>query len=60
MKLYCHKTDGGAIYLCSSKVEGSKDEGSFDSKYIVRVDGNIEKDAEIFVREDKYNGNSQI
>ena len=51
MKLYYHKTDGGAEYLCSSNVKGTE-EGSFDSKYIVRIDGNIEKDAELSIRED--------
>ena len=50
MRLYYHKTDGGAEYLCSSKVEGS-DEGSLNSKYIVRIDGDITKDAELNVRE---------
>ena len=40
MKLYYHKTDGGAEYLCSSPVEGT-DEGSFNSHYIIRIDGNI-------------------
>jgi hypothetical protein len=39
MRLYRHITDGGAEYLCSSKVKGTQDEGSFDSKYIVRLDG---------------------
>ena len=50
MKLYYHKTDGGAKYLCSEKVKGTN-EGSFDSKYIIRIDGNIEQDAELFIRE---------
>ena len=54
MKLYYHKTDGGAEYLCSSAVEGTE-EGSFDSKYIVRIDGDIEKDAELNIREEKWN-----
>ncbi len=48
MKLYYHKTDGGAEYLCSSNVKGTN-EGSFASKYIVRIDGDIEKDAEMTV-----------
>ena len=48
-KLYYHKTGGGAEYLCSSRVKGTN-EGSFDSKYIIRIDGNIEEDAEIFVK----------
>ena len=53
MKLYYHKTGGGAEYLCSQPVEGT-DEGSItNSKYIVRIDGNIEKDAELFIRETK-------
>ncbi|MBU0977318.1 MAG: hypothetical protein KKD18_02800 [Nanoarchaeota archaeon] len=49
MRLYHHKTDGGAGYLCSSNVKGT-DEGSFDSTYIVRIDGNIEKDAELNIK----------
>ncbi len=52
IRLYYHKTDGGAEYLCSSHVEGSE-EGSFDSKYIVRIDGKIERDAELSIREEK-------
>ena len=52
MKLYYHKTDGGAEYLCSDCIEcenGHK-EGAVNSKYIVRIDGNIEKDAELFIK----------
>ena len=49
MKLYYHKTDGGAKYLCSETVKGTK-EGSFNSKYIVRIDGDIEKDSELFIK----------
>ena len=52
MRLYYHKTDGGAEYLCSDCVEGTE-EGSFNSKYIVRIDGDIEKDAELSINEDK-------
>ena len=51
MKLYYHKTDGGAKYLCSEAVEGTN-EGSFNSKYIIRIDGDLKKDAELNVRED--------
>jgi hypothetical protein len=55
MKLYYHKTDGGAEYLCSNYIvcpNGEK-EGIFkNSKYIVRIDGNIEKDAEININEE--------
>ena len=49
MKLYYHKTDGGAEYLCSEAVE-STDEGSFNSKYIIRIDGDITKDAELNIK----------
>lgn len=52
MRLYYHKTDGGAEYLCSEKVKGTTAEGSLTSKYIVRIDGNITKDAELFIKED--------
>lgn len=52
MKLYYHKTIGGAEYLCSSSVEGTN-EGSFDSKYIIRIDGNIKKDAELNIENDE-------
>jgi len=54
MQLYYHKTDGGAEYLTDSYVlcpNGHK-EGSFgNSKYIVRVDGDITKDAELMIKE---------
>ena len=51
MRLYHHRTDGGAEYLCSSAVEGTE-EGSFGSKYIVRIDGDITKDAELLIRKE--------
>ena len=50
MKLYYHETDRGAKYLCSNNVEGTN-EGSFDSEYIVRIDGNIKEDAELTIRD---------
>ena len=54
MQLYYHKTDGGAEYLTDKFIEcedGSK-EGVFkDAKYIVRIDGDVTKDAELLVRE---------
>ena len=50
MRLYYHKTDGGAEYLCSESV-GDTEEGSFNSKYIVRIDGDIKKDAELNIRD---------
>jgi hypothetical protein len=49
-KLYYHQTDGGAEYLTDAFVvcpDGSK-EGIFKgATIIVRIDGNIRKDAEI-------------
>ena len=56
MRLYYHKTDGGAEYLCSESVKGTE-EGSFESKYIVRIDGDITKDGELLIKEDKNNEN---
>ena len=50
MKLYYHKTDGGAVYLCSEKVKGTKGEGDLYSPYIIRIDGDIKKDAELLIR----------
>jgi hypothetical protein len=50
MKLYYHKTDGGAEYLCSEPVEEGSAEGSLRSKYIVRIDGNIKRDAELLIK----------
>ena len=55
MKLYYHKTDGGAEYLCSNNVRETN-EGSFDSKYIVRIDRNVETDktdGELTIRKNK-------
>ena len=56
MKLYYHKTDGGAEYLTDKYVlctNGHK-EGIFKgAKYIVRIDGNIKHDAELLVKETK-------
>jgi len=52
MRLYYHKTGGGAEYLCSSAVDGT-DEGDLrESKYIVRIDGDVTKDAELMIREE--------
>lgn len=54
MRLYYHKTDGGAEYLTDKYIlapNGHK-EGIFKgAKYIVRIDGNIEKDAELTVKQ---------
>ena len=53
MKLYYHKTDGGAEYLTDKYIDcpdGSK-EGIFEgATYIVRIDGDITKDAELMVK----------
>lgn len=49
MRLYYHRTTGGAEYLCSENVNGT-DEGSLTSKYVVRIDGDIRKDAELLIR----------
>jgi hypothetical protein len=51
VRLYYHKTDGGAEYLCSSAIDGT-DEGDLTSDVIVRIDGDIRKDAEIFIKND--------
>lgn len=47
MRLYYHRTDGGAEYLCSEPVEGAE-EGKIPSRYVVRIDGDIRKDAELY------------
>ncbi len=55
IKLYYHKTDGGAEYLTDKFImcpDGSK-EGIFKGvKYIVRIDGDITKDAELTITEE--------
>jgi hypothetical protein len=51
MKLYYHKTDGGAEYLCSSAIEGTTEGDLWVSQFIVRIDGDITEDAELMVRE---------
>ena len=56
MKLYYHKTDGGAEYLTDKFIlcpNGHK-EGIFEgAKYVVRIDGDISKDAELNIRDNK-------
>ena len=54
--LFYHKTDGGAEYLCSSKVRGTKDEGSFDSNYIVRIDGAKKYGGELMIKNKMADG----
>lgn len=51
MKLYYHRTDGGAEYLTDTYINcpNGEKEGTFTdkTKYIVRIDGDIKKDAEL-------------
>jgi len=55
MKLYYHKTDGGAEYLTDRYVrcpDGSR-EGTFkNARYVVRIDGDIRTDAELTVKKE--------
>jgi len=60
MRLYYHKTDGGAEYLIDTFVKwkhkgltGREGVINDKTKYIIRIDGNIKKDAEMFIRETK-------
>ena len=55
INLYYHKTSGGAEYLMDTFIEtdsGYK-EGVIngDTKYLVRIDGDITKDAELSIKE---------
>ena len=61
MKLYYHKTDGGAEYLTDTHLPKSR-EGSFTgkTKYVVRVDGDITKDAELIIREAETLGYANV
>lgn len=58
MKLYYHKTDGGAEYLMDTYKRWSHNgksgkEGVLNNKtkYVVRIDGDITKDAEFTLTE---------
>jgi hypothetical protein len=57
MKLYYHKTDGGAEYLFDTfvKCKDGHKEGVINdkTKYVVRIDGDITKDAELVVRNER-------
>ena len=56
MKLYYHKTDGGAEYLMDKFIinpDGSKEGIMKGANYVVRIDGDITKDAELFIKEDE-------
>jgi len=57
MKLYHHKTDGGAEYLTDTFIDcgnGHK-EGrvNSDTKYLIRIDGDITKDCELSDKNEK-------
>jgi hypothetical protein len=53
MRLYYHKTDGGAEYLFDTftKCQGGHKEGTINDKtrFVVRIDGDIRKDAELTI-----------
>jgi hypothetical protein len=58
MKLYYHKTSGGAEYLLDTFIEwehngekGKEGVINDETKYVVRIDGDITKDAELTVRD---------
>lgn len=54
MQLYYHKTGGGAEYLMDNFIvcpNGEKEGTIEGSKYVVRIDGDITKDAELSIRE---------
>ena len=57
MKLYYHKTSGGAEYLFDTfvKCKDGHKEGVINdkTKYVVRIDGNIQRDAELTVKGNK-------
>ncbi|MGB4966325.1 MAG: hypothetical protein WBO77_04450 [Microgenomates group bacterium] len=57
MKLYHHKTSGGAEYLTDTFVvcpNGDKEGTIREANYIVRIDGDIKKDAELTIRSEPY------
>lgn len=54
MKLYYHKTDGGAEYLTDKYItcQDGRREGVFEgAKFIVRIDGDITKDVELDLKD---------
>jgi hypothetical protein len=53
MRLYYHKTDGGAEYLTDTYIvcpNGHKEGVSGNANIVVRIDGDIDHDAEIRLR----------
>lgn len=61
-RLYYHKTDGGAEYLTdrwTRNPDGSK-EGVFkNARIIVRIDGDIRKDAKITLADELFTPNAE-
>ena len=60
MKLYYHQTDGGAKYLMDTYInwkhngkKGKEGVWNDNTKYVVRIDGDITKDAELTIRDNK-------
>jgi len=55
IKLYYHKTDGGAEYLFDTFIEckNGHREGviNSDTNYMVRIDGDITKDVELTIKD---------
>ena len=54
IKLYYHRTDGGAEYLTDKYAvcpNGEKTAIFKGAKYIIRIDGDIKKDAELNINE---------
>lgn len=52
-KLYYHKTDGGAEYLTDRwtwNPDGSKEGVVKNARYIIRIDGDIRRDAELVAK----------
>jgi hypothetical protein len=67
MRLYYHKTDGGAEYLYDTYLDWEHNgksgrEGVINekTKYMVRIDGDITKDAELTIRDEELNNNDVI
>ena len=63
MKLYYHKTGGGAEYLTDTKIrnpDGSWEGRIQGAKYVVRIDGDICKDAELSVDEPTKESNGYL
>jgi len=56
MKLYYHKTNGGAEYLTDRYVvnpDGSKEGVLFGATFVMRIDGDIKRDAEVLFMDGK-------